>query len=256
MRYFNFISIKLTFYLIIGILLGYYFTPPLKPIFLSLALLVVLFIISLKKQKRNGFPFFGVVSAFTTIALGLFIVSFSNPKNNQLHYANHLNGEKQEWKLKIHEVLKPSSYSERYIVKALSLDRELVDGRLILSRTGDSGTPPLHVDDELVVFAMGNKIGAPLNPHQFDYQDFLKKQHIYHQIHIPSNQFLLTKNRSKTIFGYASGIRNHLIQQLKKENFGEQELAVIQALLLGQRNDISEETYTDYKNAAHYAKTC
>ena len=43
-------------------------------------------------------------------------------------------------------------------------------------------------------------------------------------------------------------IRNHIIDKLKKENFGTDELGVIQALLLGQRSDISEETYKVIKS--------
>ena len=50
----------------------------------------------------------------------------------------------------------------------------------------------------------------------------------------------------------AAKIRNHIIEKLKKENFGTEELGVIQALLLGQRNEITSEIDADYKNAGAY----
>lgn len=51
------------------------------------------------------------------------------------------------------------------------------------------------------------------------------------------------------MFGLASNFRESIISKLKKENFGEEELGVIQALLLGKRDDISENTYNNYTNA-------
>ncbi|MCP4975334.1 MAG: ComEC/Rec2 family competence protein, partial [Maribacter sp.] len=57
------------------------------------------------------------------------------------------------------------------------------------------------------------------------------------------------ENSSRTIKGYAASLRQNIITKLEQANFGNAELGIIQALFLGQRNTISVDTYTDYKNA-------
>ncbi|GMN09951.1 ComEC/Rec2 family competence protein [Croceitalea sp. MTPC9] len=249
MRQFNFISIKLTFYLIIGIVLGFYLEPKLQIVFIVLLALLLLLGVTFKKQSKNGFPFFGAIAALITVVIGTLIVSITNPKNNKAHYSNYLKENKSEWIVKVDEVLKPSTFSKRYVVNAKNLNENQVLGKLILSFPNDSLSPSFKVDDELIFFAQAKNIGDPLNPHQFDYQDFLKKKRIYHQLNISDKQYVLAENPSRTFFGYAANFRASLIKKLKKQHFGKEELAIIQALLLGQRNDISEETYNNYKNA-------
>ncbi len=247
MQQINFISIKLTLFLILGILLGFYFEPKFLHVLIALAILLVFLAVTFKKQLRNGFPFFGVVACIITLILGILAVVISNPNHN--HYINHLDAHDNIWLLKIDEVLKPSAYAKRYIVKAQSLNQNKVTGKLILRIVNDSVNSPLYVDDELALFGEAKAIPKPLNHNQFDYKEFLKKKHIYHQLNTSKNEFILKQNSSKTIFGYASNFRAYLIEKLKKESFGKEELSIIQALLLGQRNDISEETYNNYKNA-------
>ena len=249
MQQFNFISVKLTFFLILGILIGYYFEPRIAHLLAVLAPLLIFLGIAFKKQTRNGFPFFGIIATTVTIVLGAFVVSISNPKNNSLHYTKTLTKNENSWLVKVDEVLKPTPFSKRYIVKAKSLNQNKVTGKLLLRLPVDSTKTLYRVADELVVFAELKTITKPLNPHQFNYKDFLKKQGIYHRLHSTKNQIIQLENPSKTLFGYASNLRANLIEKLKKEGFGQEELSVIQALLLGQRNDISEETYNNYKNA-------
>lgn len=89
----------------------------------------------------------------------------------------------------------------------------------------------------------------PLNPHQFDYKSYLKGLGISHQLRLNTNNFFLKENPSPTLFGISASVRNKIIDKLKQASFGKEELGIIQALLLGQRNDISAETYNNYKNA-------
>ena len=82
MRQFNFISIKLSFFLIIGIVIGFYFEPNLKLSFIVLSILILFLGIALKKQTRNAFPIFGIIASLITLLLGVILTGLSNPKNN------------------------------------------------------------------------------------------------------------------------------------------------------------------------------
>ncbi|WP_262897093.1 ComEC/Rec2 family competence protein [Allomuricauda sp. CAU 1633] len=233
----------------VGIILGFYFEiAPLFPLLAILLFFPILFWLR-KRQSREGFPLFEMGTVLTTVSLGMFVVAMAMGTALGNHYSQHDFERESLWHLKVREVLKPNSFSQRYVTQVISLDKEDVVGKLILNLPADSTSSKLKVDDEIFVFSKAEAIHPPLNPHQFDYKDYLRKQAIYHQIKAANHAVIIAENASTTPLGLASNAREHIISKLQEEPFGQEELSVIQALLLGQRDDISESTYNDYKNA-------
>ncbi|MFS4468569.1 ComEC/Rec2 family competence protein [Maribacter sp. 2210JD10-5] len=249
MRLLDFVPIKLTLLLVLGVLLGYYF-----PLNVHLVLGLVIFFPSLLGvvfyyEKKTTSTLFGVITALTTITLGIFIMLRAQPINQASHYSRSNTIGAVPWELKIKEVLKTTSFSERYIASVISQNGTPTTGKVLLSLPLDTLKQDLNVDDEIITFTGIEKLNAPLNPHQFDYKSYLSKLGVYHQIRLNAKHYLKKENPSRTLLGIAAQTRNHIIQKLKQYDFGADELAVIQALLLGQRNDISNKTYSDYKDA-------
>ena len=234
--------------MILGIVIGYQFEgTPLLSLLVMLVLLPLAYVIG-KRQHGEGFPFFEVLIALTTISLGILVVGISLGRGMLSHYSTKNLETEEIWRLKVEEVLKPNDYSQSYITRVVAVGDTRASGKLLLNLTLDSVAKPLKVDDELLSLTNPEAIRPPLNPHQFDYQDYLQKQGIQHQIRTNYRSIIVTQG-SKTLFGMASNFREHIISKLKSRNFGHQELGVIQALILGKRDDISEATYNDYKNA-------
>ncbi|UII74698.1 ComEC family competence protein [Flagellimonas sp. HMM57] len=232
-----------------GIVIGFYFEiAPLLSLTITIALLPFLYW-TYKKQTREGFPFFELTTISTTIALGVVIVTLAKSKDLRYHYSEQNIEKYNLWELKIVEKLKPNPYSQRYVAKVVSLENKRCSGKIILSLFVDSTMRKLRVDNELFVYSSANSISAPSNPHQFNYKKYLEKQGIYHQIQIYPETIIIKDKASTTLRGLASYLRERIIVKLKQRNFGKDELGVIQALLLGQRNDISEETYNSYIDA-------
>lgn len=245
----KFIPIKLTLCLVLGILIGYYFKLGIKvPLFTSIVFIAVLGFIFLKQKSRNSISF-GIFSLLTVIFLGILSVSLWQPKNQKDHYS-HQNFEIEHlWKVKVREVLKSNSFSDRYIGNVFSVDEKKTSGKLILNLYRDSTSKKLQVDNELFVFGNLSEVKPPLNPHQFDYKAYLENLGIYHQLQLEKTNHFAAEYSQETMYGVAASIRNNIISKLQKANFGKEELSIIQALLLGQRDDISQETYNNYKNA-------
>jgi competence protein ComEC len=249
MKLLAFVPIKLTLLLIVGILIGHYF--PFNSSY-ALWLTVFLFVILgfVYRYERNTKSIrFGIFAYLTTLSLGIFIILSAQPKQDTHHYSNLRLTQKPVWQLQIREVLKPTNFSERYIAEIQGVDNLYATGRLIVTRNFQDSLQPLQVDDELLIISQLTEIKKPLNPHQFNYNVYLKQLGIFHQLRLEASTYGPKTNPSKTVFGIAAKARNHIIKQLKKEGFGKEELGLIQALLLGQRNDISKETYDNYKNA-------
>lgn len=249
MKILAFVPIKLTLFLILGILIGSHFKIDVR-ITLGATLFLITVLGLLFQFYRDSKPvLFACIAALTTIALGVFVITQAQPTNHNSHYSNLNLKDNKQWNLKIKEVLKPTSFSQRYVATVQSLDNSSSTGKILLSKNLDSVGKNLSVDDELVVNADVQLIRPPLNPYQFDYKSYLEELGIYHQLRLHETNYFTLDNPSTTIFGLATKARNHIIKKLKESDFGPEELGVIQALLLGQRSDISDETYNNYKNA-------
>ena len=244
MRIFDFISVKLTLLLIFGILLGFFLEPGLFPTFLFLGLSLVFLVLAWKTGR-----FFSMATSFATIGFGTLITLVALGKGLPSHYSHLEVKETGVWRVKILEVLKPNSYQQRYVVTVEAFEKEKSTGKLILNIAKDSLLEPFQVDDDVILLAEIEDLNPSLNPHQFDYKDYLKKQGIHHQLSVQSTAILHLNKSTSSLFGFAMKTREHLISNLSKEGYDEDVFGVIQALLLGKREDISEETYTHYKNA-------
>ena len=77
---------------------------------------------------------------------------------------------------------------------------------------------------------------------------FLENQQIYGQIYTSWSELKVITTEN-TIWSKFSNFRTKIIDNLKKSNFNETELAVMIALLLGQQQDIDPETLQEYQLA-------
>ena len=253
MKLFNFTIIKLTICLIIGIIIGYFINIPLSLIFYILGVGLLIFSVNffIAKKQFISTVWFGVMAYTLTIIIGVFIVNIHNQKNHSTHYSNNINLEHDSINnitFRIREVIKPSYYSNKYIIDILETNGQTTSGKLILNTPKDS-INNLKVDDIFITKSVFQEINPCLNPGQFNYKNYLQKQYIYHQLYVSKKELLKINSNSRTIFGMAHRIRQHINLKLQAYPFKPDELAIINAILLGQRQDISEDVYTSYTNA-------
>ena len=254
MQWFKFTIIKLTLFLVLGILLGYFLDVSLTLSFI-LNLISVLCLTLLFILNRLGFKLktlFGLLTYLTFICIGLLAVCIHNPMNHRDHYSNLFKSElnsDQAITFKVKEVLKSGNYYDKYVIDFINIDGNIVTGKSLLNVQKDSTQKSLRIDDIVFSKTIIKDLIPPLNPHQFNYKEYLKKQYIYHQIFLKNDELMVINQSNRSIYGFASELRETINQKLKPYNFKPDELAIINALLLGQRQDISEETYNNYANA-------
>jgi competence protein ComEC len=253
-KLFNFTIIKLVFCLITGILLGYYLdiTPKSSLTFscTSIGLFGIFYLLFKNRIKPSSIIGFSIFIA--TFSIGILTISLQTQRNYKNHYTNANNFELDSFQpiqFRIREVLKPGNYYDKYIVDILSINHNKSKGKCLLNIYKDSLSPTLNVDAIYSTKTNFKSLIPPLNPHQFDYKAYLKKQHIYHQFFIERSQILAIENKPHTIFGYAALLRTIINTELKKYNFHHDKLAIINALVLGQRQDISKTIYNSYTQA-------
>jgi competence protein ComEC len=210
--------------------------------FLFLGFLLVLFFVIKNRLTRTFIAF--ILFFF----VGVSSVYINNDRNYDSFYKHNLEANSTII-LQIYKILKPGNYHNKYEAKVLKVDDKKTIGKILLNVKKDSLNNPLKVDAKILLKSYVEELKLPLNPHQFDYKSYLEKQGIYQQIFVADYQFLKLNSNTTTLFGLSAKFRNLIQVSLKKYQFKNNELAVINALLLGQRQDVSKELNTDYQRA-------
>ncbi|MBC8755415.1 ComEC family competence protein [Kordia sp. YSTF-M3] len=249
MKWLNFTITKLTFSIIFGILIGYYSSISWTTscfIFGVLFVVLCIFFWMARKQFLQTIGF-GLMALLTTVSLGIVIENFHEEKNHETHFSKISAVETVQ--LRIREVLKSNRYYDRYVGEMLKANEKLASGKVLLHIQKDSLSKPLHVDAVLHTTLLPKAIKPALNPTNFDYKTYLNDRYIYHQLYVKPSEFIVAKTHPKTVYGYADAIRTRIHKNLVKSGFEADELAVVEALLLGQRQQISKELQANYANA-------
>lgn len=254
MRLLNFTIIKLTICLILGIIIGYLINISLTSILYAtatfLAILCILYLAARKQFIKT--IWFGLFTFLTLILVGILTVSLHDQKNFSNHYSNYISLKKDSINsvtFRIREVLKSGNYHSKYVIDILKIEDSVVLGKTLLNIQKDSIQQSLKVDDIFISKTEFKDVPHPLNPNQFNYKNYLEKKYIYHQIFTKNDALFKVDNKDLTLFGIANTIRVLINNKLDTYPFKPDELAIINALLMGQRQDISKEVYTSYTNA-------
>lgn len=258
MKDFRFIFLRLSFYLILGILAAFYLPVSNEVLLISGVLIFCIFLFAYFRASRNIFPdaFFGITAFLLIFYLGYSATYFSIPENQKEHFINLDIKELQDpiVSARISEELKPTAFSQRFILTTESLIAEKethnIKGKVLLNlRTDSSSTTFLKPGMQVLVPWIPQKIKEPLNPFQFSYKDYLSQLNIKRQVNLSSSELDISKIESHNLKSRSWELREQLISDLKKYDFGENEIAVFQALILGQRREISNALYKDYAAA-------
>ncbi|AJR02298.1 competence protein [Siansivirga zeaxanthinifaciens CC-SAMT-1] len=253
MKVLNFTIIKLLVFFIIGIIICHYSNmSPTQSIVVSCVLTCALLIILIaSKNKFNQSIWFGCVAYVTAISIGVLTTNL----HNQIHFKNHyskiiLNENDQVLvAFKIKEILKPGKYHNKYVAQIIKINKQEAQGKVLLNIVKDSTKNNIDVDNIYITKTDLKTINTPLNPSEFNYKDYLMIQYIYHQIYLSKQELFEASTKTTTIYGWANQLRNHINKKLQKFKFNPDVTAIVNALILGQRQDISAAVYSDYNNA-------
>lgn len=233
---------------IIGIILQFYMQIwQYNLLYLGSSLLGFLIILYFLKrlQKRK---IFSVVSLLLFVFIGVSSTYIRNPKNYTNYYAFHLTNTSSSI-VTIQKVLKPGNYYTKYLAEVSQVDSIKTNGYILLKIKKDSAQTLLKVSNRVFIKTPFKELIPPLNPHQFDYKQYLAKQYVYHQVFLSKQEFKQLSNSNFSLVGLSASIREKVQTSLKKYHFSNDEFAVINALLLGQRQEISKELLESYTNA-------
>ncbi|MDT0553209.1 ComEC/Rec2 family competence protein [Urechidicola vernalis] len=246
---FRFVPGQFCFFLIAGILVGSNFKVEPKYLFpillILLSCLLVSYYFSNKTfQRKHHFNF---IAYALVLVIGITSTSIHKDKFYKNHYSYKLD-QSNLAEARIIEVLAPSNYHNKYVVEIESINGESLFGKVLLNLEKDS-FPNYNVDNRLFLNPEFREVNKPLNPYYFNYRKYLERKEIYHQVTSNRSEVLMLTSDKATFLGLAEDVRKSINTALEKQGFKENELAVMNALLLGQRSEVSKELLQSYANA-------
>ncbi len=122
---------------------------------------------------------------------------------------------------------------------------------LILSYLAkDSSSRILKYGDKIILSARLSKLSNSGNPNEFDYARYLKRKGIIGQTYLQSGKWaVLGVGFGFSLYDFAFSLRDKLIKIYKLNGIAGQNLAVLSALTLGDKSELSPQTKQAYSSS-------
>ena len=114
--------------------------------------------------------------------------------------------------------------------------------KLLVYFRKDSSTQTLKFGDQIIAKTFINKLKHSGNPYAFNYKKYLQFKEIYYQSYITADHFkILKRNQGSAIMLFTNNLRQKLLNIYKTNNITGDEFAVLSALSLGFKNELTPE---------------
>ncbi len=243
--------VRLLLPLVAGIILSFWINfPSYYIVGFGLLCFASMFLLVFRKVDFAYRWLFGVVVIGWVMSLGYLLAVQHNDLNQPNHFSNFLENKntliaKVTASPKVGKRLKTQ-------VRVLALSdstgqMKTASGNLLTYLEPNSTDTELAYGDVLILKGWIQEVPPPMNPHQFDYQRYLRYQNIHYQSFIKKEDWQHTQvNQGNLVLKFAQKIRFACINQLREHLPTEREFSVGAALILGYKDEISEDVRDAY----------
>jgi len=248
MRFVNFTLFRLAAAFTAGILTAHYtYGPPAYYILLSLLpLLLAWHLISHKWLRPNHL--FAILGHLAFFIAGCAFYQAELP-DNQPNYFGRYTAEDRLMRLRVKEMLGSDSVRTRLICQVEYVARQKTTGRLLVTIAHDPDVIAAEAGDVLFLKEKVGTITPPQNPYQFDYAWYMANQHVYRQCYTSSSRLHCEPPSDRTLRESALTFRNQLEGLLDNSGLSPETIALLNALLLGNKKAVDKTIYKRYAKA-------
>lgn len=191
---------------------------------------------------------FSYLSGCLMLLYGILITALTKPENDPLHYI-HCYESGSLLRIRIAEELNHNDYYFKYRAEVFGVDEKRTKGNIMIKIQKNGIDELMDQDQVLFTFNELTEFKGVMNPGGYNVQQAMRRKKIHHQITLNENEFVQFSSDINTLRASASKLRDRIIKSLKERGFSKNEFSVIEALLLGRRQDISSDLESDYQNA-------
>jgi len=218
-------------------------------LFLFLSVLIIFFFKNYFTAYSRRWVF-GIVINLLIFSFGILITEQSKPSNLLLHF-NEFKSDASIVILKEDVIEKEKSVKcEVEVIAVKSGSKwENTEGKAIVYLAIDSVSELLTYGDKIIINGKWKSIENPSNPAQFNYKNYLYNSGITAQQYAKVDAWKYINSQADfSIMKFAFVYQKKLLKVLEN-NFQDEELAVISALLLGYKDLLDRETIMTYSSS-------
>ncbi|MCR5014890.1 MAG: competence protein ComEC family protein [Bacteroidales bacterium] len=131
------------------------------------------------------------------------------------------------------------------------------EGRVVAYLQKDDEALGLSYGDRIAFKAAIEEVPPPMNPDEFDYRRYLRRQGVTGRVYLKSDDWQQTGiHGGDPLFAFASRFRNRLLEAMKRNGVTEDEFGVGAAVLLGYDESLSPEMRQHYTAAGSMHILC
>lgn len=253
MQVLRFPLVKVTIAFVLGLLIARYFYVNIENMLIAAVFLVVVLVIFIiiSTSNFNSKVYLGILISLVSMIVGAVTFSLHLGVNNANHYINcdYVFQKPSFIAVTLREQLKYSEKNFRFVCDVNQVDSVKTVGKIILNITRDSIPMTFYIGQTIYLKSKIQPHLPPKNPDQFDYGNYLLNKNIYGQIYANQREILLEPIPNKTLWYFTNKIRSRIVQNLERSKLDNRELAVLSALILGQRQEIDPQIIKDYQYA-------
>ena len=246
--------VRYTILLIFGICFYNFYPTSNLPLFAGIGLVILLIysILFIFRKRIKNQLLTGIVGGMILISTGYFL-SFLRTENNSSQHYSHQIGKFEYFEIVVDNLVeeKDNSWKTIGIVRSIISNDSILptSGKILLYFDNKTIEKPKYGD---IFFVKGNpqEIASPKNPEEFDYQNYMHRQNISYQ------QYLRTENLEKVgneppdiLINFALRTNAYADSILTTFVEGKNQYGVANAMILGQRDNLSNDLMQAYSAA-------
>jgi competence protein ComEC len=196
---------------------------------------------------------FTAVSLLFLISIGFLNTKIHLPKHQGSHYSGltTIDSTLQNsimFQGRVIKALKSNGFKDKFEFQIQSINSMPYEGKVLL-QVSKRLNSNLSANSRISGFGQIQLFKNPQNPQQFNYKDYMATQQMSHFISTDYNSLLIEKEVGFSFLAFGEKVRSTIQNSLQKHDFSKAQLDIIQALLLGQKQDIDPETYNQFSKA-------
>lgn len=243
---------------IIGIILGLYLQISIASFVLFISLILLIFIIFEKKilkfiKSRKIKAYYSVLNVHIKILIFLviIIVAFTQIKYYEGMFENKYKNIKESDKISIIGTIvsdpQEKEYKTKYILKidTINSSKKYKNTKVILYTKKEKET--LKYGDKIELVGNFKLAQERRNPGGFDYRFYLKTKKIYGIVTTKNTKKL--KENNANIISMIANKTSNVIKNQSKKLLENKEACLLIGLLIGDTDEIDEETKEDFRNS-------
>ena len=250
MRWLDYPFYRFIVFFVLGILLGHYLEISLEfwlP-FVGISFLLSIAFFFWKPFKGYSKLLFTSFVLLLFLGLGGAVMILKSDVLPSNHFVKSVvKGEDALLELQLREQLSSNQYNHRFYADVTRIDSTQTTGKvLVLFRRADS--VKFIAGDQLIVYDDINDASDSRNPGDFNYKEYLESIDVYGQVYVDKPRILNTESNQSSLPWYVK-YRNQLLHNLKQTNLTPNSRSMVEALVLGQRQNVDPIITKNFRDA-------